>query len=99
MAGPTSDYEQSALYPCLCDAFESQQCPRVKCKEGGLSSHLSPCPAVHDGLAEPAGLADPQGDFFLPPLWTHAGLLAASLAADPVGCSPSEAAWLLGSSG
>lgn len=67
-------------------------------KEAGFPPVLQ-CPAVHDGLAEPAGLADPQGGFFLPPLWTHAGILAESLAPDPVGCSPSEAAWLLGGFG
>lgn len=60
---------------------------------------LPQCPAEHDGLAEPAGLADPQGGFFLPPPWTHAGILAESLAPDPVGCSPSETAWLLGGFG
>ena len=67
---------------------------------GSNRPHPCPqCPAVHDGLAEPAGLADPHGGFFLPPLGTHAGILAESLAPDPVGCSPSETAWLLGGFG
>lgn len=55
--------------------------------------------AVRDGLAEPAALADPQRGFFLPPIWTHTGILAESLTPDPVGCSPSKTSWRLGAFG
>lgn len=40
---------------------------------------------MHDGLAEPAGLAHPQDGLFLPPFWTHTGILTESLAPDLVG--------------